>query len=173
MLLSLPQSSSRRNGKVARLPFALRQQINQMIDDGLPYKTIIARLGEAGKHLNEDNLSNWRLGGFQDYLKAQVFNDRARVQTQAAADILRDEGLPDPREIARACSQISLLQQLETVAEFGGEIASEAFKRNPAKLITLINACCNMSHATIAEEKRKWKEQDSQTQAASPSNPAP
>ena len=65
------QSRSRRNGKVARLPAALRDQVNRGLDEGLPYKTIIASLGPAGQHLNEDNLSNWRLGGYQDYLKAQ------------------------------------------------------------------------------------------------------
>src|SRR5271166_6144938 len=78
------QSRSRRNGKVARLPVALREQINLMLDDGVPYKVIIEKLGPAGQHLNEDNLSNWRLGGYQDYLKAQAINDRARIQTEAA-----------------------------------------------------------------------------------------
>src|SRR5438128_9493553 len=77
------QSKSRRNGKVARLPFALRQQINRMLDDGLEYKVIIKSLGPAGEHLNEDNISNWRLGGYQDFLKAQAINDRARAQTEA------------------------------------------------------------------------------------------
>src|SRR6266480_3230521 len=84
------QSKSRRNGKVARLPQALRDQINHMLDDGVPYKTIIERLSDAGKHLNEDNISNWRLGGYQDYLKAQLINDRARTQIEAAADTVRD-----------------------------------------------------------------------------------
>ena len=87
------QSKSRRNGKVARLPLPLREQINHMLDDGVPYKAIIEKLGEAGKHLNEDSISNWRLGGYQDYLKAQLINDRARTQTEAAADVLRDTGI--------------------------------------------------------------------------------
>src|SRR5438128_12683110 len=86
------QSKSRRNGKVARLPFALRQQINRMLDDGVPYKTIIEKLGDAGKQLREDNIGNWRAGGYQDYLKAQMISDRARAQTESAADLLRDSG---------------------------------------------------------------------------------
>src|SRR5436305_1690239 len=86
------QPKSRRNGKVARLPAELRDQINRQIDDGVPYKVIIERLGDAGKHLNEDNVSNWRLGGYQDYLNAHAINDRARYQTEAAADVLRDGG---------------------------------------------------------------------------------
>src|SRR5690242_20589736 len=93
------QSNSRRNGKVARLPSAVRAQINRMIDDGVPYKVIIEKLGETGKHLNESNLSNWRLGGYQDYLKAQAIHDRARTQTEAAADVVREDGHIDPSEL--------------------------------------------------------------------------
>src|SRR6266581_3738274 len=73
--LNACQSKSRRNGKVARLPLALREQINHMLDDGVPYKTIIQKLGEAGKHLNEDNIGNWRLGGHRDYLNTLQIND--------------------------------------------------------------------------------------------------
>src|SRR5437773_11119573 len=90
------QSKSRRNGTLARLPLALREQINHMLDDGVTYNTIIERLGEAGKHLNQDNISNWRLGGYHDYLKAQLINDRARTQTEAASDVVRDIGHPGP-----------------------------------------------------------------------------
>src|SRR5436189_4825362 len=90
------QSKSRRNGKVARLPSALREQINHMLDDGVPYKTIIQKLGEAGKHLNKDSISNWRSGGYQDYLKAHLINDRARTQTEAAADVVRETGQLGP-----------------------------------------------------------------------------
>src|SRR5215469_14560813 len=88
--LAACHSRSRRNGKVARLPAGLRHQINLMIDDGVPYKTIIERLGDAGKHITEHNLSTWRRGGFQDYRSAQLMNDRARIQTEAATDYLRE-----------------------------------------------------------------------------------
>src|SRR5436190_18635484 len=100
------QSTRRRRGKVARLPFALRQQINGMLDDGLPYKTIIVKLGETGRHLSEDNIGNWRRGGYQDYLKTQVLSDRARAQTEAAADVLRDTGPVSSAQIQEVCSQV-------------------------------------------------------------------
>jgi hypothetical protein len=149
------QSNSRRNGKVARLPSELRDQINHMLDDGFPYKTIIEKLGEPGKHLNEDNISNWRLGGYQDYLKAQMINDRARVQTEAAADAVRDTDRMDPIRLRQTCGEMAMLQYLESILEHGGTLAAESLKRNPAKLITLLNACSNMSNANIAIEKHK------------------
>ena len=154
--------SNRRNGKVARLPAELRHQINVMLDDGVPYKIIIERLGDAGKHLNEDNLSNWRLGGFQDYQKAQLINERARAQTQAAADLLREGAQVDTAQLKRVCGEIAVLHFLDTLLEHGDQIANEPLKKNPAKLITLINACCKMSDASIAAERHQWLLKDSQ-----------
>ena len=154
------QSKSRRNGKVARLPLALREQINHMLDDGVPYKKIIAKLGEAGKHLKEDNISNWRLGGYQDYLKAQLVNDRARTQTEAAADVVRETGHLGPAKLQQVCQEIALLQYLRTLMDHGDQLAQDSLKKNPAKMITLINACCNMAIAGIAIDRHNWRSQN-------------
>ena len=147
------QSKSRRNGKVARLPAELRDQINQMLDDGIPYKIIIERLGEPGRHINEDNLSNWRLGGYQDYAKAQVINDRARYQTEAAADLIRGEGHLDPAQANRVCSEIAALHYMEVLMQHGEQIALDSLKKNPAKMITLCNTLCNMANTGLAYDK--------------------
>ena len=151
------QSKSRRNGKVARLPLVLREQIDQMLDDGVPYKTIIEKLGEAGKHLNEDNISNWRLGGHQDYLNTLQLNDRARTQTEAAADVLRDPGQLGPARLQQVCQEIALLQYLRTLMDHGDQLAQDSLKKNPAKMITLMNACSNMASAGLAIDKQKRK----------------
>src|SRR5216117_1870979 len=157
--LNVCQSKSRRNGKVARLPVALREQINHMLDDGVPYKTIIEKLGDAGKHLNEDNISNWRLGGHQDYLNTLQLNDRARTQTEAAADVLRDTGQLGPAKLQQVCQEIALLQYLRTLMDHGDQLAQDSLKKNPAKMITLMNACCNMSNSGLAIEKHKRRNQ--------------
>jgi hypothetical protein len=147
------QSKRRRNGKVARLPAVLREQINQMLDDGFPYKTIIEKLGDSGRHLCEDNLSSWRRGGYQDYLKAQALNERALTQIEAAADVIRETGDFDPAHAQRACQQFALLQYMDVLLEHGDEIARNSLKENPAKMITLINSICNMSNSSLAIEK--------------------
>jgi hypothetical protein len=152
------QSKSRRNGKVARLPQALRDKINLMLDDGIPYKTIIERLGPPAQHLTEDNLSNWRLGGYQDYLKTIAINQRARIQTEAAADLVRDNGCVDPSKLRQACSQLGLLHYFNTLLHHGDRLTRQSLEKNPAKFITLVNACCNVSNATIALEKHRWQQ---------------
>jgi hypothetical protein len=69
-----------RNGKVARLPAQLRLRINQMLDDGLSYRSILEKLRQDADNpmpytLSEMNLSNWFHGGFQDWLKDQRKNE--------------------------------------------------------------------------------------------------
>ena len=133
-----------------------------MLDDGVPYKTIIEKLGDSGKHLNENNIGNWRMGGYQDFRKAQLIHERACAQTNAAADILREQGdtCPSPEALQRICREMALLHYMDALLEHGDQIAHESLKKNPAKLITLINACCNMADASIDYEKQQWKWED-------------
>jgi hypothetical protein len=156
--LNACQSRSRRNGKVARLPLAVREQINRMLDDGVPYKTIIEKLGPIGRGLTVHNISNWRLGGYHDHLNAQAITDRARMQTEAAIDIVRETGHVDVQQLQQVCRETALLKYLDTILHHGERIARHSLEKNPAKLITLINALCNMSNTSIALEKRRMRE---------------
>src|SRR2546430_13091892 len=113
------QSTRRRRGKVARLPSELRDHINRLLDNGLPYKAIIQSLGDAGKHLNEDNIANWRQGGYQDYVRAQIIKERAQTQIETAANLVRETpALQSPR-LKEALTQIALLSYIETLMHHG------------------------------------------------------
>src|SRR5690349_14405438 len=76
----------RRAGKISHLPEAVREQINLMIDDGLTYAQIIERLGDAGKTLNKDNLSRWRLHQHQDWLEERRFKELVASHQKLAAN---------------------------------------------------------------------------------------
>jgi hypothetical protein len=167
------QSIRRRRGKVARLPQHLRDQVNRMLDDGLPYKTIIEKLGDAGKHLNEDNITNWRRGGFADYLKAQTIQQRAQAQIEAAADIARDtSGHVQASRMREAIGEIAMLAYLQTLLEHGEHIANESLTKNPVKMITLMNSLCSMAHSARQFEKlRNPVRAQSPPAASMPSNP--
>jgi hypothetical protein len=64
-----------RNGKVARLPEETRNQINRMLEDGVPYRAIVAHLQHSEPPLpypvSEMNISNWRHGGYQEWRQQQ------------------------------------------------------------------------------------------------------
>lgn len=71
--LVIDQPTRPRNGKIARLPEPIRNCINQMLDEGLPFQIIRERLGDLGQHLNAQNLSNWKhLGGYQNWRTRKV-----------------------------------------------------------------------------------------------------
>ncbi len=74
---------STHNGKIGRLPLELREQVNQRLLDNEPADAILNWLnaqpavqamlarGFGGRPINPPNLSHWRTGGFQHWLRQQ------------------------------------------------------------------------------------------------------
>jgi len=72
-----------RNGKFARLPRALREELNRRLSEGEQGKKLLAWLNAlpevravlatefGGRPINDQNLTHWRHGGFRDWLDAQ------------------------------------------------------------------------------------------------------
>jgi hypothetical protein len=91
-----------RNGKVARLPHALREEINRRLYDGesgtpllawlngLPEVRAVLAREFGGRPLNAQNLTAWRQQGYRDWQKqeeARALAERMRRETmQAPAD---------------------------------------------------------------------------------------
>src|ERR1043166_3072648 len=74
------ESNSRRKGKVARLPKAVRDQLNLMLEDGVPYAAIIQNLGDHGKGLSPSNLTHWKDGGYADWVLQQNWLANTRTK---------------------------------------------------------------------------------------------
>ena len=81
-----------RNGKIARLPKAVRDTLNRRLRDGEPGKRLVAWLNPqpevqavlaaefGGRPITENNLSEWKTGGFREWELQQDALERARVQ---------------------------------------------------------------------------------------------
>jgi hypothetical protein len=88
-----------RTGKIARLPKHLRDRIGADLEGGVPGKQIVAWLNRLplvqraitnefdGHPITEQNLSEWKAGGHQDWLKNQQAVKLARQLTEQAGDI--------------------------------------------------------------------------------------
>ncbi len=73
------ESNNKRNGKIAKLPRALRDRINQAIDLGQSATSIAQHLNQLpevkamlnahfeGKPISQQNLSEWKAGGYRDW----------------------------------------------------------------------------------------------------------
>ena len=93
-----------RLGKIARFPLAIREQINHRLLDGerageiLPWlnlqpevRKILADQFDA-KPVNDQNLSDWRMGGYADWLGKRERVERTREMAQWSVKLAKAGG---------------------------------------------------------------------------------
>lgn len=73
--------SRTRQGKIARLPFVVREEVCARLRDGEVGSQIVDwlnanHLPRGVDPINDENLSNWREGGYQDWLREQTRVDQ-------------------------------------------------------------------------------------------------
>ena len=89
--LKLGPARRSRNGKIARLPLAIREAVNQMLLDGLVYPQIVAKLQQLGyPGIRPQNLSEWRKGGYQDWLRRREQQEDLQQDRLAAIAMAKD-----------------------------------------------------------------------------------
>lgn len=93
-----------RNGKIARLPRATREELNRRCDDGEPGKRLVEWLNSlpevqavlaaefAGRPVSEQNLSEWKQGGYLAWQKQQEKRDWVRQLGEDADELESDAG---------------------------------------------------------------------------------
>ena len=92
------------NGKIARLPRNIRDELNHRLENGepggrilewlnaLPEVQVVLAAEFGGNPINEQNLSNWRKGGYQDWLKQQERRATVRELTNDSKELDADAG---------------------------------------------------------------------------------
>jgi hypothetical protein len=93
-----------RHGKIARLPRELRDQLNARLHDGEPQQDLVLWLNAEpaasavladqfdGRPITEQNLSEWKKGGFPDWLREQEARVFFRSLRDEAAGLSEDAG---------------------------------------------------------------------------------
>src|SRR4051812_461130 len=93
-----------RNGKIARLPKDIREQLNHRLDNGwrgkklvnwlnaLPEVKEVLREEFHGHAISEQNLSQWRDGGYADWLRHQDTQGQVRWMVEQSDDVNAAEG---------------------------------------------------------------------------------
>lgn len=144
-ILDTPKSGSR-NGKIARLPKTARDTVNRLLDDGLPYHVIIEELGGAGRGLNAQNVTNWKQGGYQDYLRKQDLVASSRAQMEVAANLLKETGA-DMGQIQEASHRIAAFQIFSAIWEHGDEALKKMLRTDPGKYLGILNTLCRVANS--------------------------
>ena len=119
-----------RNGKIAHLPRHLRDQLNQRLEDGEQSKSLVRWLNTLdevhdildlyfdGRPISEQNLSEWKNGGFLDWQHRQETDQRiqrlldlAPPSDAVGADDI-PQSLPDRLAAALTAELAATIQQL-------------------------------------------------------------
>lgn len=120
-----------RQGKIARLPKTVRDQLNLRLDDGEPGKQLAEWLNElpetkemlaemfGGRPINEQNLTEWKQGGYQDWLRDEETRERVQRLAERAQDL---DDAADGLEISDRLASI-LAAELADAAQKLDEIA--------------------------------------------------
>jgi DNA-binding transcriptional ArsR family regulator len=92
------------NGKIARLPQVIREQLNRRLNDGEPGGGLLEWLNAlpavqavlaaefGGSRISPQNLSNWRRGGYQHWQKQQERRANVRQLTEDTRELTDDAG---------------------------------------------------------------------------------
>jgi hypothetical protein len=88
-----------RNGKIARLPLGIRQQLNQRLHEGQKGRQIIQWLNGLpevqavmaaefkGEPITEYNFSRWKNGGYQSWLEERETQEAAIAMIEKSASL--------------------------------------------------------------------------------------
>jgi hypothetical protein len=82
-----------RKGKVARLPLAVRDRLNVMLQDGVPYAQAIKALGADAAELTVDHITSWKTeGGYQDWVNEQKDIEDMHLHEEYTLQLVKENG---------------------------------------------------------------------------------
>src|SRR6266481_9582057 len=156
-----PYLATRGNGFVARLPRAIRDQLNQMMLDGVPYADVIERLGEQGKHLKPDHLYQWKKRGHQDWLVQQDWLAERRARRESAADLIED---CDATQVNQSALHLGTLYIFDARRDLRAGSLDNKLGGDSAAFARLLNALSRASRETL--QLQKYREACAKARAA-------
>ena len=124
-----PLNSHTRVGKVARLPFEIREFINESLRAGYTYRMIAEDLEKSGyPGISDRNISTWKLGGYVDWLKEQQLIEARLATTKALERYTRSGEIDRIQQNALAVAADHLLA---IMAQFNHQRALDLLYQKP------------------------------------------
>ncbi len=118
-----------RHGKIARLPKEIREQLNRRMENGWRGARLVKWLNELppvkevlreefhGHAISEQNLSQWRDGGYQDWLRHQGTQEQIRWVVERSEDVDQAEGSEHLCERLARVASAELAEHLQRLGE--------------------------------------------------------
>ena len=121
-----------------------------MIEDGVTYRKIRDNLGEEGKDLTHQNISEYKRGGHQDWLREQAWLREMRRQQETALELLRNH---DEAKLHQVVLQIALTQAFQNLRSLIPDNLNGKFDTDPIHYTRFLNAVCRLSREALVFRK--------------------
>jgi hypothetical protein len=142
-----------RTSRVSRLPRAVRDKVNQMLDDGFLYKDIIKMVKEeTGVELNHQHLSTWYHGGHERWQA-----ERLRVQDmRETREFVREEMRESQgKEVAEAGLKVAASQLYEILVKFNVAGLKRELKKQPEAYPKVVQMLARVSEGGLKYERHR------------------
>ncbi len=173
-------SARTRNGKIARLPRSIREQLNQRLADGAQARTILPWLHEkplvkevlekqfGGRPVTEDNLSEWRQGGFKDWLQQQEAREALRSMVEEAEAMNDVCDKQSPLDHAVVLATAALMRTLKAVGNGADSFKDAALRRELREIAHELTQLRRVeSEAKLAQLKQEqWETEEERQETA-------
>ncbi len=158
--------SRTRTGKIARAPKEVRDQVNRMLNDGATGAAVIDYLTSQGiTDVNDVNLTAWRQGGYQDWLKqGERLADMAAKREFAMEIVKSNQG----SQLHEATLHLAASQLYEALEDFDVSAVKELLAEKPENYAAIVNSLAKLSKGALDVEKYKAqvREQKEKIEAA-------
>ena len=151
-----------RNGKIARLPRSIRNELNERLERSEPGPKILAWLNAlpevkkivqndfAGVPISKQNLSEWRQGGFEEWRARLDLCEDARDLTELAGEM---DDKDSDMVLADDVAQVLAARFGSLIANWNGEV-DEKFE---AKSRVLNRLCRSVVQLQRGMHRAKWE----------------
>jgi hypothetical protein len=154
-----------RIGKIAQLPKSIRDDLNQRLQNGkqgpellkwlnaLPETTELLAQKFDARPISKQNLSEWRQGGYEEWLRHQQREQRIQRIAEEGDDLRQSEG---PDDLFENCARIAIAEwmaDMDTLHELHGEERSKRLRAFTLDLARLQNAYNRSMWAALAHAK--------------------
>lgn len=162
-----------RTGKIARLPRTLRDAVNFALRDGASANRVIEMIAHAKANgatngdqteieiPNDQNITNWRDGGYAEWCKEQERLDDMRIKREFALDVVKQN---EGGKIHEAGLNLAASQIFEVLQDFDIAALKERLAEDPENFIGVVRALSGITKEArefekyrefVAEQKRK------------------
>lgn len=133
----------RRTGKIARLPAEIREEVNEMLYAGVEYPRIADWLAEQGHPgFIPMNISRWRDGGYEEWLKHQERLEQMEAKTTYAVELAQSS---DGAKFQEATLSLTAIQFFEVLNLFDPAKLAATLQTRPEKFPALINSLAKLT----------------------------